>query len=74
MALKDWRVHKNKRENFTFIKKDYPQVIVNGYKSLRYDTKKGKTIYFWEFQSITNRTFKTKSEALKFAESYMRKH
>jgi len=67
MAIKDWK-KTYELENFT-----------------RYESKK-LTIGIWEnpnevsvlnnknMETIHTRTFKTKSQALKYARSYMRKH
>ena len=74
MALKDWR--KIEKDEWGY-KKGYDK---NNVKILRIDYLPGKKRYKYEiygrgkYTSNTINSFKTKSEALKYAKAYMRKH
>jgi hypothetical protein len=77
MVLKDWKKRTNEKSLIIYIHTT-DRLGVLGVRSSR---QIGKTNNDWIFygwakddRNGTNRSFKTKSQALKFAKSYMRKH
>jgi len=86
MALKDWKKvgvnkWKNSRDNLTFAEKMYSTIKINDLKvpSNWFGSKfiKNYRVSIGNLRgNIENRAeyFKTKSQALKFAKEYMRKH
>ena len=74
MAIKDWKKITNKKDHLAWEKKngDFQVMIYNfkGWKGRYFERGNGNIR--WEPSNIRN--FKTKSQALKYAKSYMRKH
>ena len=70
MVLTDWK----KKSKSLYVMKKYPQVIIQIYKVGIW--KKPNIIKsVWQVSGALNtKRFKTKSQALRFAKSYMRKH
>ena len=67
MALKDWvQYEKNEWKNKNT--KQYPFSLK--ISKIKYEYK----VYFTNFKSLSIVNFKSKSQALKFAKSYMRTH
>lgn len=70
MALKDWK--KKTGEN-TWIKKNDSVELITNLNKLGHITGYEVDIYIFDSRHIIKQ-FKTKSKALRFAKSYMRKH
>ena len=72
MALKDWK--KDVRYKNHFINKVDKNSIAIVFDYIGFENKWLVVIYNKYKDTILDRAFKTKSEALKFAKSYMRRH
>ena len=74
MALRDWKIIVNKRDQISWEKKngDFQVTIYdsNGWKGRYFERGSGEIR--WEPGDIRN--FKTKSQALGYAKQYMRTH
>lgn len=73
MALKDWKKTENSKSYIKFYHKTKELIIrIDLFKPEKY----GYTVNISDFREYTleHKDFKTKSQALKYARSYMRKH
>lgn len=76
MALKDWKKNKLSSSIRVFYNKNPDlQLEILAPQYFHTDTVWKVWVYrFWSSDKIENVAFKTKSQALKFAKSYMRTH
>jgi len=72
MALKDWKKTYDGKIRLKFIGNNNWVEIERNYNDI-YDSST-KRVWWFFTQKQKPRKFKTKSQALKFAKSYMRKH
>jgi len=70
MALKDWK--KVGSSKYSWVRKDDKWAVISFTKNY----KDAVTLYYYDIKEDKEheRIFKTKSQALKFAKSYMRTH
>jgi hypothetical protein len=81
MTLKDWKkIQRTIEGGYTFIKKGFGEITLSKGDVNRHsgywkeDSKEGWSVSIDTKKNDIDNTFKTKSQALKFAKSYMRSH
>jgi hypothetical protein len=72
MALKDWKKNtKFKSGKLEWIRNDKKDYLVYDYENYKYHEYRH---FVWNQRNTTNKSFKTKAQALAFAKTYMRTH
>lgn len=72
MALKDWKKISTTENSTLYSTKDHKKVLTIRHMWLKLGSK--RKIWIVYFGDAKRKDFKTKSQALKFAKAYMRKH